>query len=272
MLCLLGPSGAGKSTLINCTTGLPSRHRDPAQAAPSSSVDERCEATRRARYRGTLLVHDGGAEQGQKTPNEQCRRDDRRDFRKGLRAVAFDLRGARSHSRSAQAAGLLGYTGRAIDRNPEGAHAAALRLVALLTPPTEVEGAHGGLAPSQKRKVDRYVRENLARPLRIKELADQVQLSTSHFCRAFKESFGVAPHMHIIRLRVELAQRLMLRTKRPTNPDRARLRNGRPGASVEALPAGGRRDPELVASAEPPDVRVDGPRPADGADEERQPS
>jgi AraC family transcriptional regulator len=37
----------------------------------------------------------------------------------------------------------------------------------------------------------------------------------SHFCRAFKESFGTTPHMQIIRLRLELAQRLMLTTAEP---------------------------------------------------------
>src|SRR5690606_2306493 len=34
-------------------------------------------------------------------------------------------------------------------------------------------------------------------------------------CRAFKESFGTTAHMHIIRLRLELAQRLMLTTDEP---------------------------------------------------------
>jgi AraC family transcriptional regulator len=118
-------------------------------------------------------------------------------------------------SRSSEATGLLEYIGRAVDRNPDDARAAALQLVALLTPPATAasEGARGGLAPGQKRKVDRYVREHLERPLRIQELADHVQLSASHFCRGFKESFGSPPHEHIMRLRVELAQRLMLTTE-----------------------------------------------------------
>jgi AraC family transcriptional regulator len=118
-------------------------------------------------------------------------------------------------SRSADASGLLEYIGRAVDQNPDGARAAAVQLLALLTRPStaEFQGARGGLAPGQRRKVDRYMRENLERPLRVRELADHVQLSASHFCRAFKDSFGSAPHMHIMRLRVELAQRLMLTTE-----------------------------------------------------------
>jgi AraC-like DNA-binding protein len=36
-----------------------------------------------------------------------------------------------------------------------------------------------------------------------------------HFCRAFKESFTETPHSHIMRLRLEMAQRLMLTTDDP---------------------------------------------------------
>jgi AraC family transcriptional regulator len=116
---------------------------------------------------------------------------------------------------SAEAAVLLDDVLDALERNPGGARATALWLVALLIPPAGAgsEGSRGGLAPRQKRKVERYLREHLGHPLPIKELAEQVPLSVSHFCRAFKESFGTTPHMHITRLRVELAQRLMLTTE-----------------------------------------------------------
>jgi AraC-like DNA-binding protein len=114
---------------------------------------------------------------------------------------------------------LLEVIRRSIELNPEAARIAALRLVAFLTPPATAEtaDARGGLAPWQKHKVDRYLREHLERPLRIEKLAEQIPLSVSHFCRAFKESFGTTPHMRIIRLRLELAQRLMLTTNDPLN-------------------------------------------------------
>ena len=104
-----------------------------------------------------------------------------------------------------------------MEQNPEYAHAVALRLVTLLTPPAgpASAGACRGLAPWQKRKVDRYLNEHLGRPLYISEIANQVSLSVSHFCRAFKDSFGTTPHTHIIRLRLELAQQLMLTTEDP---------------------------------------------------------
>ena len=51
--------------------------------------------------------------------------------------------------------------------------------------------------------------------MHVGELAKLVSLSANHFSRAFKETFGLTPHAHIVRLRVELAQRLMLSTQDP---------------------------------------------------------
>jgi AraC family transcriptional regulator len=104
-----------------------------------------------------------------------------------------------------------------MERNPEATRAAVSQLVTSLRPPATVEpaSARGGLAPWQKRKVDRYLRQNLDRPVRLNIVAEQVALSVSYFSRAFKESFGTTPHMHMVRLRVELAQELMLTTGDP---------------------------------------------------------
>jgi AraC family transcriptional regulator len=117
--------------------------------------------------------------------------------------------------RTSPAEDLLEDVRRAMDLNPEAAHAAALRLVTHLTVPAEAAGARGGLAPWQQHKVDRYLRKHLDRPLSVETLAGQVPLSVSHFCRAFKASFGTTPHMYLIRLRLELARHLMLTTEDP---------------------------------------------------------
>jgi len=103
----------------------------------------------------------------------------------------------------------------AVEWNLEGAPAVALRLATLLTQPNVADptSVRGGLAAWQKRKVDRYMQEHLEQPLRVEELADLLSLSVSHFSRAFKESFGSSPHVHVIKLRLELAQRLMLTTE-----------------------------------------------------------
>lgn len=104
-----------------------------------------------------------------------------------------------------------------VDRSPEGARAAALRLVSLLGPGAAAEPAdcRGGLASWQQSKVDRYLREHLERRLQVKQLAQHVSLSVSHFGRAFKDSFGSTPHTHIVRLRLERAMQLMLATQDP---------------------------------------------------------
>jgi AraC family transcriptional regulator len=116
---------------------------------------------------------------------------------------------------SFEAAGLLKDIQQMMERDLRGAHTAALRLVSLLTQP-ENSGStapRGGLAPWQMRKVDRYLRATLDRSVRVEDLAKQVSLSTSHFSGVFKTSFGTTPHMYIIRLRLELAQTLMLTTR-----------------------------------------------------------
>ena len=105
---------------------------------------------------------------------------------------------------------------RAVQRSPEAARPAALNLVTLLTPGAPAEpAARGGLAPWQKRKIERYVTAHLDRPLQVDELAKLVPLSVSYFSRAFKETFGECPHAYLIRLRLKLAQDLMMSTNDP---------------------------------------------------------
>jgi AraC-like DNA-binding protein len=53
---------------------------------------------------------------------------------------------------------------------------------------------------------------NLAQRISTPQLAKCVKLSASHFCRAFKCTFGVSPHTWVMRRRMEMAQGLMLTT------------------------------------------------------------
>jgi AraC family transcriptional regulator len=103
-----------------------------------------------------------------------------------------------------------------LDCDLAGASSAAERLAALLAsnlPRDPRTGpARGGLAPWQKRDVRKYIEEQLRGPVRVKDLAKLVSLSTSHFSRAFKESFGELPHTYITRMRIERAKTLMLTT------------------------------------------------------------
>jgi AraC-like DNA-binding protein len=73
----------------------------------------------------------------------------------------------------------------------------------------------GGLAPWQLRNIDRYIRENVATSLSLQVLSEQINMSASHFGRSFKMSRGFTPHMYITRVRLDLAQSLMLTTSDP---------------------------------------------------------
>jgi AraC family transcriptional regulator len=118
---------------------------------------------------------------------------------------------------SIEAVKILDDVRRAILWSPERARAAALELVGVLTQPAdeEPEIARGGLAPWQRRKVDRYLADHLNQRLCTKDVATQISLSVSHFYRAFKESYGTTPHIHLMTLRLQYAQRLMLATDYP---------------------------------------------------------
>jgi AraC family transcriptional regulator len=78
--------------------------------------------------------------------------------------------------------------------------------------PECAEFVRGGLAPWQIRRVSTYIEEHLVETIRNRELATLVRLSSFHFCRAFRQSFGDSPHRYIVRRRVERAQGLMLTT------------------------------------------------------------
>lgn len=67
----------------------------------------------------------------------------------------------------------------------------------------------GGLAAWQQRVVTDYVEEHLGDPISLATLAQLARLSTYHFCRAFKQSFGVPPHRYHTGRRIERAKVLL---------------------------------------------------------------
>jgi AraC family transcriptional regulator len=79
----------------------------------------------------------------------------------------------------------------------------------------ETHVVRGGLPAWQTRKVFAYVKANLCRRITVRELARLLDLSASHFCRAFKCTFGVSPRDYVLRRRIEVAQGLMLTTSQP---------------------------------------------------------
>jgi AraC family transcriptional regulator len=67
----------------------------------------------------------------------------------------------------------------------------------------------GGLAAWQERTVTAYIEDHLAEPISLTTLAQLARLSPYHFCRAFKQSFGVPPHRFHISQRIERAKVLL---------------------------------------------------------------
>lgn len=73
----------------------------------------------------------------------------------------------------------------------------------------------GGLAPWQVRVVNAFIHDHLGEKIRQDDLAMIVNLSPSYFAVAFKRSYGVPPHAHLIRCRIERAQEMMRTTDQP---------------------------------------------------------
>ena len=73
--------------------------------------------------------------------------------------------------------------------------------------------SRGGLALWQAKRVAAYIDSNISLSFRVSDLAGIVQLSISHFSRAFKESFGETPLAYVKVRRMRHAQRIMLSTR-----------------------------------------------------------
>jgi AraC family transcriptional regulator len=67
----------------------------------------------------------------------------------------------------------------------------------------------GGLAGWQQRIVTAYIEDHLADPVSLADLAELVGLSAYHFCRAFKQSFGIPPLRYHASRRIDRAKALL---------------------------------------------------------------
>ena len=88
-----------------------------------------------------------------------------------------------------------------------------LAKAAPLAPPSSIP--RGGLAPWQAKRIRSYIEDKLDSSIRATELAGLVQLSPSHFFRAFRKTFGESPLAHIMKRRIRRAQDLMLASRIP---------------------------------------------------------
>ena len=73
---------------------------------------------------------------------------------------------------------------------------------------------YSGLPIWRLRKVEDYVRENLAEEISVERLAELVELSPFHFSRVFKQATGMTPLQFVTRERITYAQQLIRETSR----------------------------------------------------------
>ncbi|MFS2099413.1 helix-turn-helix domain-containing protein [Variovorax sp. Varisp85] len=66
-----------------------------------------------------------------------------------------------------------------------------------------------GLAPWQERRAKAFLMAHLASDVSLAEVARECGLSRSHFSKAFKQTFGQAPHAWLVAQRVDAARRLL---------------------------------------------------------------
>jgi AraC family transcriptional regulator len=71
--------------------------------------------------------------------------------------------------------------------------------------------SRSGLARWQQRRVAAYIEEHVAEDIALATLAGLVGLSPYHFCRAFKQSFGIPPRKYHACRRIEQAKQLLAR-------------------------------------------------------------
>jgi AraC family transcriptional regulator len=81
------------------------------------------------------------------------------------------------------------------------------------SPLRERAGA-GGLAIWQQRRVMNLIRDRLDGNLPLADLARDCGLSSGHFARAFRQSFGMPPHRYLVTQRIEVAKTLLVHTNR----------------------------------------------------------
>jgi len=112
---------------------------------------------------------------------------------------------------------LLDIARREWDTNQDAALASVAKACCLLRweidrPPASVSHSamRRGLLSWQVRRVRDYIEAHMGAQIRVSDLSALVRRSEAHFARAFKRSFGQAPHSYLVGRRLEQASHLML--------------------------------------------------------------
>jgi len=117
---------------------------------------------------------------------------------------------------SSLAIALLDRAADALDNDRAAAKECIERVCALLQADhASVRRVRGGLAPWQMQRVTKHVDTALDSTIRARDCAKIVRLSTNHFSRSFKISFGETFLNYVTLRRTERAQEMMITTDRP---------------------------------------------------------
>ena len=104
-----------------------------------------------------------------------------------------------------------GWQGSAADDLPAPNDPATLEVA----PVNETTSARSGLAGWQIARVTAYIDTHIDTTIYSDDLAALARLSSFHFCRVFRNTFGIPPHKYIMYKRIERAKSLMLSTPAP---------------------------------------------------------
>lgn len=66
-----------------------------------------------------------------------------------------------------------------------------------------------GLSSLKLKQSIEYIQDNLAKPIKLSDIAQMLDLSQYYFCHLFKQSTGIAPYKYVIQQRVEQAKNLI---------------------------------------------------------------
>ncbi len=96
------------------------------------------------------------------------------------------------------------------------AESAAVFLAAhLVTVYSSAVASAAGREDARVRRAQELMRDCLAEPLTLAEMAQYVHLSPYHFARVFRQAVGEPPRAHLTQLRVKAACRLLRETREP---------------------------------------------------------
>ena len=136
-------------------------------------------------------------------------------------AISVEVNGSTCSCASEMVSKLLAAATATLDTDRDAAKACIQRAADLVRKSCIREGkevrgsfaARGGLALWQKRRVAAYIAANLSSCIRAANLAHAAGLSTGHFFRAFRESFGEPPLAYVTKQRIRRCQELLLSSR-----------------------------------------------------------